>query len=96
LAKLFIVSSELIERCISGISDNRWTTGAVYEPQVNLEDPPVGPQEEVDASPFEDENPEIIFSGLFSPQKGHTSFSPPSPILWNLSKTFSHFRHRYS
>jgi hypothetical protein len=34
---------------------------AVYEPQVNLEDPPVGPQEEVDASPFEEENPETIF-----------------------------------
>jgi hypothetical protein len=26
------------------------------------------PQEEVDASPFEEENPEIIFSGFFSPQ----------------------------
>jgi len=28
----------------------------------------VGPQEEVDASPFEEEKPEIIFSGFFSPQ----------------------------
>jgi hypothetical protein len=26
------------------------------------------PQEEVDASPFEEEKPEIIFSGFFSPQ----------------------------
>jgi len=26
------------------------------------------PQEEVDASPFEEENPEIILSGFFSPQ----------------------------
>ncbi len=47
-------------------------------PQVNFDDPPVGPQEEVDASPFEEENPDIIFSGFFSPQKGQTSFSPPS------------------
>jgi hypothetical protein len=38
----------------------------------------VGPQEEDDASPFEEENPDIIFSGFFSPQKGHTIFSPPS------------------
>jgi len=74
----------------------RWTTGAVYYPQVNFEDPLVGPQEEGDASPFEEENPEIIFSGFFSPQKGHTSFSPPWLTFWNLSKTFSHFRHRYS
>jgi len=65
-------------------------------PQVNFEDPPVGPQEEDDASPFEEENPEIIFSGFFSPQKGHRSFFPPSLTFWNLSKTFSHFRHRYS
>jgi len=52
----------------SGMSYNRWTTGVVYEPQVNLEDPPVGPHEEVDPSPFEEEKPEIIFSGFFSPQ----------------------------
>jgi hypothetical protein len=50
------------------MSYNRWTTGAVYWPQVNLEDPPVGPHGEADASPFEEENPEIILSGLFSPQ----------------------------
>jgi hypothetical protein len=50
------------------MSYNRWTTGVVYEPQVNLEDPPVGPHEEVDPSPFEEEKPEIIFSGFFSPQ----------------------------
>jgi hypothetical protein len=59
---------KLLKVVCSGISDNRWTTGAVYEPQVNLEDPPLGPHEEADASPFEDENPEIIFSGFFSPQ----------------------------
>jgi hypothetical protein len=51
---------------------------AVYYPHVNFEDPLVGPQEEDEASPFEEENPEIIFSGFFSPQKGQTSFSPPS------------------
>jgi hypothetical protein len=60
----------------------RWTTGTVYEPQVNLEGPPEGPQEEDDdASPFEEEKPEIILSGFFSPQKGQVSFSPPSPIF---------------
>jgi hypothetical protein len=59
---------KLLKGVCSGISCNRWTTGAVYEPQVNLEDPPVGPQEEADASPFEEEKLEIIFSGFFSPQ----------------------------
>lgn len=37
-----------------------------YEPQVNFDE--WVPQEEADASPFEEENPEITFSGLFSPQ----------------------------
>jgi hypothetical protein len=47
---------------------------------VNFEECDV-PHEEGDASPFEEEKPEIIFSGFFSPQKGQASLSPPSPIL---------------
>jgi hypothetical protein len=38
----------------------------LYEPQVNFDE--WVPQEEVVASPFEEEKLEIIFSGFFSPQ----------------------------
>jgi hypothetical protein len=38
----------------------------LYEPQVNFDE--WVPQEEVDASLFKEEKPEIIFSGFFSPQ----------------------------
>jgi len=37
-----------------------------FQPQVNFDE--WVPQEEADAPPFEEENAEIIFSGLFSPQ----------------------------
>jgi len=35
---------------------------------VNLVEPPVGPQEEDESAPFEEEKLERIFSGFFSPQ----------------------------
>jgi hypothetical protein len=38
----------------------------LYEPQVNFDE--WVPQEEVDASPLEEEKQEINFSGFFSPQ----------------------------
>jgi len=46
---------------------NRWTTGRNY-PQVNLEDPLEGPQEEDDSDPFEAQKLEIILSGFRPPQ----------------------------
>jgi hypothetical protein len=45
----------------------QWTTGRNY-PQVNLEDPPEGPQEEDDSDPFEEQKLEIILSGFRPPQ----------------------------
>jgi hypothetical protein len=48
------------------------------QPQLNLDEPPVEPQEEDDSDPFEEEKPERIFSGFFAPQAGQVKFSPPS------------------
>jgi hypothetical protein len=60
---------------------------------VNFEKP--DPQEEVPelSELFEELKPERILSGVFSPQQGHVSDSPPSPTFWILSKDLSHFRH---
>jgi hypothetical protein len=71
------------------------TTGC-YQPQLNLDEPPEGPQEEDDSDPLEDEKPERIFSGFSAPQAGQVKNSPPSLIFWNRSKITLHLRHRYS
>jgi hypothetical protein len=40
----------------------------IHQAQVNLDEPPKGPQEEDDSGPFEEQQLEIILSGFFSPQ----------------------------
>jgi hypothetical protein len=71
-----------------------------YSIQEKWEEPP--PQDEAgageaDSEAFEKlEQQDIIFSGPFSPQEGHLRPSPLSLIFWITSKTFAHFRHRYS
>jgi hypothetical protein len=41
----------------------------------------VGPQEEEESDPFDEEKLESTFSGFFPPQEGQVKCSPPSLIF---------------